>query len=690
MNEPIAIVSMGCVYPEALSPQDLWKLCLSDQSVIKDLSNERWNMDHHYSPDPTVPDKTYSRLAAEISDEVFQNLKQKYDLPETACRLETYLHTCLVQIRDSFAEVSSNRVGMVLGLMNPDEEFNHGLAQKRNPQIFSILNELAQSSFQKTAVSNVEKVCQQLKVDKWERSDRFLSSEVLQKVVDRFDVDGLSFIVDAACASSLASVDIGISLLRKKHLDAVIVGGAESNLSPGMYAVFSQVRALATNHSLPFDSKTEGLVQGEGAGLFVIKRLQDALAQKDEVLAVVEGCDGSSDGKTSSLFQPNVEGQKLSYSRVHRNLSSPLAHVEAHGTGTQVGDQTESKSLVQSFEGQSLPVSSIKSLIGHTKGAAGAAGLIKTLFMMSEKKIPGSSYISSPLENTKGVFFPVKEIDLDSSDSEKLFGVSGFGFGGTNYHLAVKKSTSAEQTPLPLADDEAVETYIVGHAELSFADFDPHWFMSPQSPYRLPPQSIEKIDRAQLMAVQATHMALKDAGLSIDTLPLQEIVTISASILGLDLCSDLAGRLQVSALKARIAEKPLGLTDDDVAQVTPLLEQAKESFQSCSEDHAPGLLNNVIAGRVCQAYNLKGRSYNIEAGMSSKNYGLFLADLELQLSRAPFVFLIYINEDHSPDHPQSPIRRNTIGCSILTNKQNCRDYFLAPKAAIKTKVLNDV
>lgn len=684
-SDPIAIVATSCIFPGAHNPKELWENCLSEKNMFSTLSQDRWNINHHYSSDRTLNDKTYSKIASEIKEDHFRHLISSLNLPTDCTRLEAYLMYALSELNlKKFHQIDSKKKGFILGLMNPDEEYNHGLAQNHNESIFKKLLLRASHPAQQFSIDKVFQVVQKLSHPEFVKKDRFLSTIILEKVCNQLNIDGVSFLVDAACASSLSSVDIGISLLRSRALDLVVVGGAESNLSPGMYAVFSKVGALAQNHSLPFDKKTEGLVQGEGVGLFIIKRLADAIEQGDSIQAVIVGCDGSSDGKTSSLFQPNYEGQKMAYGRVHPFLkNNKLVYVEAHGTGTQTGDRTELKALSDYFQNCSFPVGSIKAQIGHTKGAAGAAGLIKAISILKSGIVPPSSHVEQPIESVNNVYFNPQQLHFQcAADEIPTVGVSAFGFGGTNYHLAIQPYLG-QQTVAQQERPNSEKIFVLNEHFIPYDSFDAQWFLSPSSPYRIPPHSIDKIDKVQLLAVQAAWIAMNRSRLHIDFIPKQDVVVISSSILGLDICSDLAGRLQISALQAKISETPEDVSSKEVDIVWPLLEAIKSEYTPCGEDHAPGLLNNVIAGRVCHAFDFKGRSYNIERGFASADYALMMAKNELSLKRCKFVFVIYAAEVAEETETDLLVRRNGVGCKILATEEVCMDFMLTPVSELE-------
>lgn len=693
MNQPIAIVGMGCVLPGAENPEQFWQNCIEGKSAIKPISEARWDSSLYVTDNKFDIDKTYSVLAAEVTPDVYSRLTQKFNFHKgEATRMElVLLESCTQALQNLSLPNDKTKVGFILGAMSPDEEHFFAHAKKVDRKLLNYLKENLKSEHKNI----VKRLDQMIDEKEWPNPythsvDRILTSEILEKVASKLNIYGLRFIIDAACASSLASVDQCCQFLQSGEWDMAIAAGAETNLAPGSFSLFSRVGGLASNQCLPFDGRTEGLVQGEGAGVVILKRLADAVNDKNKILAIIEAVDGSSDGKTSSLFQPNDKGQNLAFHRVYSQLpSKKISYLEGHGTGTVVGDKTEVAAAAEFFNDQSLLMGSVKGLTGHTKGTAGVANLIKAIHILRDKKIPGMRYVSQPLPG-KSIVHLVKNItDLPVELSDRV-GVSAFGFGGTNYHTAIsgpdtliKYDSSSESKVL----DELEDVFLIGSAEINFSDFNSEWFSLPESVYRVPPQSIPYIDKAQLLAVKVAELAMKNAKLKYDEFPNDDVMVVSSSILGLDIVEEQTGRVRSTMMMEAVKKY---VTGPEVPSVLNLIEKYRSAITPFSEDSAAGVLNNVIAGRVCNAFDFHGRSYNIEARNNTYEISLKLIHDEIAKKRAPVVFLITLSEDVDADN--FDIKRNKISCQIFSSKRYIEKNFVKPQAqlTIQNKTYDEI
>ena len=234
--------------------------------------------------------------------------------------------------------------------------------------------------------------------------------------------------------------------------DAAISGGVDRNMDIAGYVKFCKIGALSATGTRPFDAGADGFVMGEGAALFVLKRLSDAERAGDRIYAVLLGLAGSSDGRGKGITAPNPVGQRLAVERAWQVAGVDPAQatcIEAHGTSTRVGDATELASLTDVFRkvgapNGSIPLGSVKSNIGHLKGAAGAAGLFKTVLSLHEKVLTPSLHYEHPNESVDWDEIPFKvNTELREwrapKNGVRCAGVSAFGFGGTNFHAVLEE-----------------------------------------------------------------------------------------------------------------------------------------------------------------------------------------------------------------------------------------------------------
>ena len=272
------------------------------------------------------------------------------------------------------------------------------------------------------------------------------------RVANLFNLRGPNFVVDAACASAMAAMDASIQGLLDHQFDSVVTGGVDRNMGVNSFIKFCAIGALSSTGTRPYSDGADGFVMGEGAGLFLLKRLADAERDGDRIYAVVRGMAGSSDGKGKGLTAPNPIGQKLAIERAWRNSGlSPAACslMEGHGTSTAVGDYVELSSLAEAFAGAglapgSIALGSVKSNIGHLKSAAGAAGMLKATLAIHHKALPPSLGFAAPNPNVDWSSTPFA-VNTELRDWEvpdgtpRVAGVSAFGFGGTNFHAVIEE-----------------------------------------------------------------------------------------------------------------------------------------------------------------------------------------------------------------------------------------------------------
>jgi len=221
-----------------------------------------------------------------------------------------------------------------------------------------------------------------------------LGNVISGRITNRFDLGGINSVVDAACAASLSAIKMALSELVEGRADMMLTGGVDTDNSPFMYMSFSKTPAFSKSGNIsPFSDKADGMLIGEGLGMIVLERLEDAERDGDQIYAVIKGVGTSSDGRFKSVYAPRSSGQAMAIERAYEEAGfdpKTVGLLEAHGTGTGAGDPTEFNSMKMVFgkdnpNKQYIALGSVKSQIGHTKAAAGAAGIIKTILALHHK-----------------------------------------------------------------------------------------------------------------------------------------------------------------------------------------------------------------------------------------------------------------------------------------------------------------
>jgi enediyne polyketide synthase len=292
-----------------------------------------------------------------------------------------------------------------------------------------------------------------------------LANTIAGRICNFFDLQGGGYIVDGACASSLLAVATGCGQLAAGDVDVALAGGVDLSIDPFEVVGFAKAGALAGKDMRVYDRRSGGFWPGEGCGMVVLMRAEDAAAQHKDVYAVIRGWGISSDG-AGGMTRPDVSGQKLALRRAHQRAEvsiDAVAYIEGHGTGTAVGDAVELQALAEFRReaGATLPavVGSIKANIGHTKAAAGAAGLIKAMMAVRTGIVPPNTGCERPhplLEDPDGLLTVLREARPWPSGRVPAAAVSGMGFGGINSHLIIEQAATTRPSGVLAARTRAL------------------------------------------------------------------------------------------------------------------------------------------------------------------------------------------------------------------------------------------
>ena len=459
MNTDIAIIGMAGIFPQAQNLQEYWQNIFGGVDCITDVPPSRWNIDDYYDPDPSKPDKTYSKRGGFIPDINFNPLE--FGLPPHILEVTDVSQLLsLVVAKEAMedagygeaSDVIRKCTGVVLGVGGGQKLFTPLTTRLQYPVWEKVLKS---SGFSEEDTQNViEKI--KLAYIQWEENSfpGMLGNVIAGRIANRLDLGGINCVVDAACASSLSALRMAVSELTEYRSDMMITGGVDTDNSILMYMSFSKTPAFSKRQKIsPFDAESDGMLIGEGIGMMVVKRLEDAKRDGDRIYAVIKGIGTSSDGKYKSIYAPRSSGQALALERAYTDAGfSPgtVGLVEAHGTGTVAGDPTEFAGLNQVFSEnnsrkQYIALGSVKSQIGHTKATAGAASMIKAALALHHKILPLTLNVHSPnpkLQIEDSPFYLNTETRpwiRTVGDVPRRAGVSAFGFGGSNYHVVLEE-----------------------------------------------------------------------------------------------------------------------------------------------------------------------------------------------------------------------------------------------------------
>jgi acyl transferase domain-containing protein/acyl carrier protein len=451
-SEPIAVVGMSCRLPGGVrSPEDFWRLLADGVNAVREVPKARWDLDTWYDPDPEAPGKMYSRHGGFL-DEVDSFDASFFGISGPEARSMDPQQRILLELSWEALEMSGMDVerlkgtptGVFLGVCLSD----YALLELNAPDPSGI-----------NAYSGSGGVL----------------SVAAGRIAYALGLEGPTFAVDTACSSSLVATHLACQSLRNGECNLALVGGSNLLLSPRMTVYFSKLKALSPDGACKaFDSSANGYVRGEGAGIVVLKRLSDALADGDPVLCVIRGTAVNQDGRSNGLTAPSRPAQeRVIESALQQGGVAPLevSYVEAHGTGTSLGDPIEVQALSAVLgRGRSrstpLGIGSVKTNIGHLEGAAGIASLIKAILALRHRELPRSLHFKEPSPHIPWAELPVEVISEHRPwhvppEGRRVAGVSSFGFSGTNAHIVLEEAPPAAHRPAPPSPAERPELLVL-------------------------------------------------------------------------------------------------------------------------------------------------------------------------------------------------------------------------------------
>ncbi|NDJ20585.1 acyltransferase domain-containing protein [Nostoc sp. B(2019)] len=459
-HNPIAIVGMASLLPKARNLREYWQNIVNKIDCITDVPSTHWSVEDYYDPNPrTSEDKTYCKRGGFIPEVDFNPME--FGIPPSILEVTDVSQLLsLVVAKEAMEDAgygeqrdfNREMVGVILGVAMA-KQLGMPLSARLEYPIW-------EKALKSSGLSDedTQKIVEKIKSAyvKWDENafPGMLANVVAGRIANRLNFGGMNCVVDAACASSFGALKMAISELVEHRSDMMLTGGVDTDNTIMAYISFSKTPAVSPSENVkPFDAKSDGMMLGEGIGMIVLKRLEDAERDNDKIYAVIKGIGTSSDGRYKSIYAPRKEGQVKALERAYEDAGFSPATVglmEAHGTGTMAGDPTEFGSLSDFFglhdsKRQHIALGSVKSQIGHTKAAAGAASLIKTALALHHKVLPPTINITEPnpkLNIKNSAFYLNTETRpwiRAEGEAPRRAGVSSFGFGGTNYHVVLEE-----------------------------------------------------------------------------------------------------------------------------------------------------------------------------------------------------------------------------------------------------------
>ncbi|MFD3659485.1 SDR family NAD(P)-dependent oxidoreductase [Streptomyces sp. NPDC058659] len=468
----IAVVGMACRYPDADTPEQLWQNVLSGRRAFRRLPDERMRHEDYYSPDPTAPDRHYTRKAAVLEGFEFDRVRHR--IAGSTFRATDMTHwlaldTVAQALEDAgFPDgtgLPAPTTGAVLGNSLTGEFSRANLMRLRWPYVRRTVGAaLREQGWADAELAEFLTTLEQRYKQPFPPIDEDtlaggLANTIAGRICNHFDLGGGGFTVDGACSSSLLSVATACNALTSGQWDVAIAGGVDLSIDPFEVIGFAKTGALATADMRVYDRGSNGFWPGEGCGAVVLMRDDDARAQGRFRYATIAGWGWSSDGR-GGITRPEAGGHRLALERAYDTAGFGLdtvGYLEGHGTGTAVGDATELRALSEARraadpDAPPVALGTIKGNMGHTKAAAGIAGLLKAALVVRHQIIPPATGHHDPhpelLGDNPALRIP-REAEAWPKNTPRRAGVSSMGFGGINAHIVLEHADGVRRTALP-------------------------------------------------------------------------------------------------------------------------------------------------------------------------------------------------------------------------------------------------
>ncbi len=735
--QPIAVIGLSCLFPEADTPEKFWKNLLQQKNSCTPAKQENLEADpSRFSADTKgTPDKFYSSRGGYIRD--FSMDADGFLLPpETIEKLgatfQWPLHTAREALQDS-GYLSNSKVlekcGVVLGNLSfPTQESNHLIL----PLYQQILQKLLQDALERPDF-NLKSFSSEKDSD-WGNSH--ISGLPASIVSQALGLSATSFALDAACASSLYSVALACNYLHRGKTD-LMLAGAVSAADPFFvnmgFSIF-QAYPEPTENSIPLDNNSGGLYASQGAGMFVLKRLVDAKRDKDRIHAVISGTGLSNDGRGQFVLSPNSKGQLLAFQRAYQSSGvSPqqIDYIECHATGTPLGDKVELDSMEQFFaptdlaeEKKTRPlIGSVKSNLGHMLTAAGMGGMTKVILSLQQGKIPATVGVEEPM-NSKNDGVSANQIVLQTTEwphkkSERRAAVSAFGFGGTNAHLVFETANNKGRKSKPKISNrgKSSQTMAIVGMEAIFGgcnglhefyqtiyDGKQHFRSLPPERwkgiekqavfselpqgawldsfeidfmrFKLQPNPKEHLIPQQLLVLEVTDRAIKSTKLQEG----QNVAVMVAMETELEI-HRFRGRVNLSSqIEDSLKDAGIVLSDSEHKQ---LVDAAMNSLSGeVPINRFTSFIGNIMASRISSLWDFSGPAFTVSAEENSVPRALEIAQMLLDEQSVEAVVITAVDLAGSPEQVMLRQRKFPInsGKSTLSFDQSVNGWMIGEGA----------
>ncbi|WP_419998768.1 beta-ketoacyl synthase N-terminal-like domain-containing protein [Streptomyces boninensis] len=730
--DPIAVVGYGCVFPpNSYNADTFWQNILGGRIGIGLPPEERWQWEDYHRDDKGVDDKTYCRWGGFLDDYAGPaGLEELTQLGQAAVGELNHtqlmvLDTVLQTLRMSGytpSGLSRTDTALFVGNMLGDEAvMESSLTFRRTEVLHHLRGSEAFRKLDGDTQAALETGFPAAVKERLYDPDSGPAAHVFQvsvaKAVARvLGLPGPAAIGDAACASGLTVIDTAVKYLQDGSHDMVLATGVQGNMNITGNVCFAKIGGLSATRSTPLDENASGLINGEGSGTVLLKRLSDAVRDEDTIHGVIRGVATRCDGKGKAIYAPSSRGQVAAMRRALELADAEpaeLDYIETHATATSTGDLVEVTSLQQVYEGSgtepgAIRLGSVKAQIGHTFSAAGMANLLKILLAFKHETVPPTHAFTSAQKGMKldGSPFrvPVEAEPWQASEEcrPRRALSNAFGFGGVNTSIVVEQydpvhhadaaleqqghtdsSRSGANAPLavlgigcvaPFARDteslvpeRAPDAGITGFPEDRWhpdaaAIYDPEgtWrggvvtnLDFPWKTYRIPPNVLADLDRAQLLSVMAAGQALEEYGAD----PADRVnagVFVGATC-GLEHGLTRNFRIRLVEFERALEDVPAYRALDEQTRaglVDAYTQEVHRYIPPTRENALPGYMDNITAGRIQNIFDLRGPGVVIDDDLCSFGTALGLAKRNLDQGECDIALVGGVHANLTPEFTQ--------------------------------------
>lgn len=687
----IAIISASGLFPGSSTSEEFWDNLMGERDLTSVANQEDFGVDPSvfYQDGKGVIDKTYSIRGGYIRNFDFD--PKGYHLSSDFLQKQDKLYQWSLEVARRALEDAGykdqevlKRCGVILGNLSfPTSSSHKQLASMYTKALEQPLRELLQN--------DDFKLPDYLGEHPENEVLEYTPSEMVTKALG---LGGTHYCLDAACATSLYAIKLACDELILGKADLMLAGAVCASDQLFIHMGFSIFHAYAASDRpfIPFDQRSGGLVSSEGAGMVVLKRLEDAQRDGDSILAVIGGTGLSNDGRGKFLLAPNPKGQKLAFQRAYDASGltpQQTQYLECHATGTPLGDKTELNSIADFFEQfDNKPLlGSVKSNMGHLLTAAGMTGLLKVLLAMQKEVIPPNVHLEQSLEASSGWMGKEQMILKPTGwdNAYKQAGINSFGFGGTNAHLVVHNQVSAtSSTEVPKLQEmritgmdihigtcEGVEDFydqlFYGKSLLrelpqnrwkGLEGLLEDWSTVPKGAYidsfdidllryKIQPKEAESLEPQQALILKVADQAIQNAGLSEG----QNVAVLIAMESEQSIHQYLARWDASWQVEQAVDQYFPNLPDHLREEVSHLCKQAIFPIgDSQTPSQHTSFVGNIMASRIASLWDFNGPAFTVSCGDQSTTKALEIAQHLLSLGEVDAVVVGAVDFPGGPEH----------------------------------------